>query len=785
MAYAPYAVVQALPQASPGQRMEADRQEGHQQGYERPPSQQTPVNACARESPPSSHTSNEELDTLRRQVEELQRYCEETRNEQRVLTDLVGPHWRQQQLLEEQHQKKVDLLSQLFEAERRQRREAHNKVQELMGNIRVVLRIRPASQHAAEQKDLSVQSGPAGSNRVHVIGNDGTRSGDFVFDKVFGSSDDQITVFDEVSDLVQSALDGYKVCIFAYGQTGSGKTYTMQGAEKDCEGIIPRALSSIFLKAEDMRQTGWAVTVKASFLEVYNEELHDLLRTSREGGGAPGSPKPKHAIVDDEVWGTIVPDIKPIEVSSIGHMKVLMAQAAKQRSVGSTLMNEDSSRSHYVFALYLTGLNRRDNSQLNGALHLVDLAGSERLDRSGATGERLKETQSINKSLSSLVDVFVAKAEGHKHVPFRNSTLAHLMKPCLSGQGKTLMFVNISPDQEDVNETLCSLRFAAQVARCDTGGRPKKNCTSRTAGSPSSPGLSISQTPGGGRGPPQTPGSKDRSQTPARWGAATSAAVAAAASPSRRRQVPATPSTAGGPTFVAPILASPGCTGTTTPAFGSGVGGDVEDDEAMVTTRELFPQEQVSTVAVARRHNEQSFDWAEAPTARGGGRGQRSATPVKACGFEPAKVAASGAEGRSSPPRLRQALKSASFQAGGEEGGRRLGAASLGRGGGCSSPGPRAQSRCSGEKTRGRLPGCGPRAPVEAASGLSSGASSRAPSSRGKPRRSPARARGGGGDNAGTGEAPGTPAFAAPIPATSLAEKPRAGSARRAAWASP
>merc|ERR1740139_189461 len=129
-------------------------------------------------------------------------------------------------------------------------------------------------------------------------------------------------------------------------------------------------------------------------------------------------------------------------------------------------MNETSSRSHSVFALYLRGVNRELHTELSGALHLVDLAGSERLDKSGATGDRLKETQNINRSLSSLADVFLAKAEGRSHVPFRNSKLTHLMEPCLNGHGKTLMLVNVGPEQDNAHESLCSLRFAGQVSQC-------------------------------------------------------------------------------------------------------------------------------------------------------------------------------------------------------------------------------------------------------------------------------------------------------------------------------
>ncbi|EOD35917.1 hypothetical protein EMIHUDRAFT_44991, partial [Emiliania huxleyi CCMP1516] len=205
---------------------------------------------------------------------------------------------------------------------------------------------------------------------------------------------------------------------------------------------------------------------------VYNEQLRDLLY------GEAGDP-PKLTIMHDDAWGTVVNNVSTYEVTSMEQINLLMAKAAKQRAVGYTDMNAASSRSHSIFALYLTGVNEALGSELHGALHLVDLAGSERLDRSGATGERLKETQNINKSLSSLATVFSAKAARQAHVPFRDSKLTYLMdschrsgtrilEPCLSGQGKTLMVVNVAPEESNSHETLCSLRFANQVSQCDT-----------------------------------------------------------------------------------------------------------------------------------------------------------------------------------------------------------------------------------------------------------------------------------------------------------------------------
>merc|ERR1719160_1907953 len=204
----------------------------------------------------------------------------------------------------------------------------------------------------------------------------------------------------------------------------------------------------------------------------------------------------------------MVTNMTSIEVNSIEQIKALMTKAAKHRAVGSTDMNAVSSRSHSVFALYLKGTNSGLGSELHGALHLVDLAGSERLDKSHAVGDRLKETQNINRSLSSLADVFLAKAENRSHVPFRNSKLTHLMEPCLSGQGKTMMLVNVGPEQSNAHETLCSLRFASQVSQCDTGGKPKRTCKSIQPGSSAQSSIAAA----GGCSRPQTP-ANSRPQT--------------------------------------------------------------------------------------------------------------------------------------------------------------------------------------------------------------------------------------------------------------------------------
>jgi hypothetical protein len=169
-----------------------------------------------------------------------------------------------------------------------------------------------------------------------------------------------------------------------------------------------------------------------------------------------------------------VPGLTRIPIPDEAAVDAVLARAAKRRSVAATSMNAQSSRSHAVFTLHLRGEHRGRGVALRGALHLVDLAGSERLDRSGAEGDRKRETAAINKSLSCLADVFTALGRKAPHIPFRNSRLTTLLAPCFRGDGKTLMLVNVSPTEASAFETLCSLRFAATVAQVELGRTRKR-----------------------------------------------------------------------------------------------------------------------------------------------------------------------------------------------------------------------------------------------------------------------------------------------------------------------
>lgn len=346
---------------------------------------------------------------------------------------LESGNQEQSQAFERLQQQLEEALSETNEAKEKLRKEEtlrrklHNQVQELKGNIRVFCRVRPPLEsepesdiaqiafpdNEEESKEISVM-GPEEKSSLGIVSR---KNNAFSFDRVFGPRTQNADVFDEISQLVQSALDGYNVCIFCYGQTGSGKTHTMSSVD----GMIPRAVHQIYDTAKSLEEKGWTYTMEGNFVEVYNENLNDLL------GKADDFDKKKHEIRHDmQKCRTTITDVNTVALDSPEMVESILKRAASNRSVAATKANERSSRSHSVFILRLLGSNTITGEKCEGTLNLVDLAGSERLSHSGATGDRLKETQNINRSLSCLGDVIGALGSGKEggHIPYRNSKVS-------------------------------------------------------------------------------------------------------------------------------------------------------------------------------------------------------------------------------------------------------------------------------------------------------------------------------------------------------------------------
>jgi kinesin family protein C2/C3 len=248
------------------------------------------------------------------------------------------------------------------------------------------------------------------------------------------------------------------------GQTGSGKTFTMEGSPGNI-GVSPRAVNELF-RVIDSTAEDWVYTVTFSTLEIYNETIRDLLEsgTDREKLDVRQTPQ-----------GNSVPGLTEIQVTSTEQVMSLMAQGQSNRAVGSHDMNEHSSRSHSILTLVCEGKCLRDGNTTYGKLHLIDLAGSERIGKTDASGDRLKEAQNINRSLSALGDVINALGnKKNSHVPYRNSKLTFLLQDSLGGNSKVLMFVNISPAIYNLGETVCSLNFAARCRNVELGSAKKQ-----------------------------------------------------------------------------------------------------------------------------------------------------------------------------------------------------------------------------------------------------------------------------------------------------------------------
>lgn len=379
-------------------------------------------------------------------------------------------------LLAAAHTARVGHIEQLYREESAKRRRIYNQLQDAQGNIRVYARCRPLLPFEKDRGDSAVVS-VVGKEMVRVPGPTYGRQGDdygqhqrqkaqvcYHFNSCFGPSATQGDVFDECKDLVQSAFDGFNVCMFAYGQTGSGKTHTMYG-DAMAPGMAPRTIEAIWRQVEAQKQRGSHCQVQVYMLELYLDALVDLLLEKTKGS----SKGPKLAVKKDANGFVYVQNVSLITVSDAQETMKLLDSGQTRRHVSGTAMNAQSSRSHLVFSVVLTSTGPTGEIR-KGKISLVDMAGSERVQRSEVTGEAFKEAVAINKSLSALLDVIDALSKKGKTgqsqvgVPYRSHLLTQLMSDSLGGNAKTLMFVNISPADSNVDETRNALGYATRAS---------------------------------------------------------------------------------------------------------------------------------------------------------------------------------------------------------------------------------------------------------------------------------------------------------------------------------
>ncbi|NXI68952.1 KIF27 protein, partial [Anseranas semipalmata] len=335
--------------------------------------------------------------------------------------------------------------------------------------VKVAVRIRPLlSKEVLHNHQVCVRLVP--NTQQIIIGKDRV----FTFDFVFGKNSTQEEVYTVcIKPLLVSLTEGYNATVFAYGQTGSGKTYTIGGGHiasiaEDEKGIIPRAIQELFQHISENHNIDFRV--KVSYIEVYKEELRDLLELET-------SVKDLH-IREDEKGNTVIVGAKEFQVECADEVISLLESGNAARHTGTTQMNEHSSRSHAIFTISICQKQSAESQKntdipqdsswksvqmIASKFHFVDLAGSERVTKTGNTGERFKESIQINSGLLALGNVISALGDPKRksvHIPYRDAKITRILKDSLGGNAKTVMITCISPSSSDFDESLNSLKYA-------------------------------------------------------------------------------------------------------------------------------------------------------------------------------------------------------------------------------------------------------------------------------------------------------------------------------------
>ncbi|XP_061193332.1 kinesin-like protein KIF25 isoform X2 [Saccostrea echinata] len=482
-----------------------------------------------------------ELETIRNDLRSLQSIAIDIPEQfQKYTTQANKVVQRHRQVFQSQNSSMTSLQSQVTNMElalqeiterhakeKKRRQELHNILMELRGNIRVHCRIRPLMEFDCGNEDSGSLGKPGTRSEVvvHFVDDENVccrtakHNKVFEYERVFGPTESQNDIFEEVQPMLTSLLDGYNICIMAYGQTGSGKTHTMLGSHKNedynpsrephrDEGVIPRAARELFRLISEKQSATHKIEV--SVLEIYNNEIRDLLSND---------PSIKHDI-NTSTDGTVsVPTLSSKQVDTVYDVMCLVQHGLRTRRESATMVHEHSSRSHLVVTLTVisqapsffsktssgssqdlqrdirgrsystssapnlgnlsntwSGADQSQASTVPGMgavirtkLQLVDLAGSECVGMSGVKGAALREASNINKSLSALADVLGALAEHRSHVPYRNTRLTHLLQDSIGGDAKLLVLLCVSPAQRYITESLQCLGFGTRARQVQRG----------------------------------------------------------------------------------------------------------------------------------------------------------------------------------------------------------------------------------------------------------------------------------------------------------------------------
>ncbi|XP_041991078.1 kinesin-like protein KIN-5D [Salvia splendens] len=337
-------------------------------------------------------------------------------------------------------------------------------------NVQVIVRCRPLSEDEARIHTPVVISCNDNKREVCAVQTIANKQIDrtFLFDKVFGPSSQQKDLYEQaVCPIVFEVLEGYNCTIFAYGQTGTGKTYTMEGGSRKKNGeypsdagVIPRAVRQIFdiLEAQHAEYS-----MKVTFLELYNEEISDLLAPEETSKFPEDKSKKPIALMEDGKGGVFVRGLEEEIVTTANEIYKILEKGSAKRKTAETLLNKQSSRSHSIFSItiHIKECTPEGEEMIKcGKLNLVDLAGSENISRSGAREGRAREAGEINKSLLTLGRVINALVEHSGHVPYRDSKLTRLLRDSLGGKTKTCIIATVSPSILCLEETLSTLDYA-------------------------------------------------------------------------------------------------------------------------------------------------------------------------------------------------------------------------------------------------------------------------------------------------------------------------------------